>query len=292
MNACKFKLTTLKVSHQSMYAKIIKTAQQWSKRIDQENAEINVSLLCKNRVGLNQINLNVKPWVFSMAPKTAGRSLDQYLTQVFALKDILSIDSHELNTLPQVIKLHNKYPDAMTGQYSIDDLIYQLLPNHKIVHLGMMREPLMRVIHLYNEATTQHMYANKMISGLVDFESYINDMNPAEINNGQAKRLAGVLNSNKKLTDKELYFKAKYNIDHCFSLVGITEKFEDFYQILGKKCGVKFQPMPSIVRSKLKVQLTDISPEMLETVRNKNKVDIQLYEYVKSLFNKYLNLMN
>lgn len=275
-----------------MFEEILKVKEQWSERSAHENTKINISLLSQNRVGVNQINLNVMPWIFSIAPKSAGKSLDQYFTQVFALNDILSINSTELTNLPQAIRLHNKFPDAITGQHSIDDVLYQLIPDKKIVHLGMMREPLMRVILLYNDVTTHQMTTNKNGLNLVDFATYVNDINPAEINNGQAKRLAGVLNSQEKLSDKELYFKAKFTIDNYFSLMGITDQFDDFYQILGKKCGVKFNPVPSIVRSKLKVRLTDISPELHEVVHNKNKVDIQLYEYVKSQFNHYLDLMN
>jgi hypothetical protein len=275
-----------------MFEKLLKIKEQWSERTAHENTKINISLLSQNRVGVNQINLNVIPWIFSIAPKSAGKSLDQYFTQVFTLNDILSINSNELTNLPQAIKLHNKYPVAITGQHSIDDVLYQLIPDKKLVHLGMMREPLMRVILLYNDVTTHQMITNKNGLNLVDFATFVNDFNLAEINNGQAKRLAGVLNSNEKLSDKELYFKAKFCIDNCFSLMGITEQFEDFYRILGKKSGVKFHPMPSIVRSKLKVRLTDISPELYEVIHNKNKVDIQLYEYVKSQFNHYVNLMN
>jgi hypothetical protein len=275
-----------------MFEKLLKSREQWSERSAHENTKINISMLSKNRVGINQINLNVMPWIFSISPKSAGKSLDQYFTQVFALNDILSINSNELTNLPQAIKLHNKYPAAITGQHSIDDLLYQLIPDKKIVHLGMMREPLMRVILLYNDVTTHQMITNKNGLNLVDFATYVNDVNPAEINNGQAKRLAGVLNSNEKLSDKELYFKSKFCIDNCFSFMGITEQFDDFYRILGKKSGVKFHPMPSIVRSKLKVRLTDISPDLHEIIHNKNKVDIQLYEYVKSQFNHYVSLMN
>jgi len=272
-----------------MYETLIKAAQNWSKRTAIENAQININFLSKYTVKLNQISLNVKPWIFSMAPKTAGESLNQYLTQVFTLKDILSVDSNELNNMPQVINLQNKCAEAITGHYSINDLLFQLIPHHNIVHLGMMRDPLERVVHLYNDIATHQMYANKNSTGLLDFETYVNELNPVEINNGQAKRFAGVLTSPNELTDKELYFKAKFNIDNCFSLVGITEQFDDFYQMLGRKCAVKFHHIPSIKRSKLKVRLTDIGPEKIELIQDKNKVDIQLYQYVKSKFNSSIN---
>jgi len=275
-----------------MFSDLLNTEQQWSQRSELENSKINIEFLRKNKVGLNQINLHVKPWMFSMAPKTAGEWLDKYLIQIFSLKNILAIDSRQLNALPQALFLQNKCADAIRGEYCISDLIYQLLPNKRLVHLGMMREPLMRIVYLYNDRSTQQMYVNKKPTSLIDFETYIYDVNPLEINNGQAKRLAGVLNSSEKISDQELYLKAKFTIDHCYSLMGIAEQFEDFYRILGRKCGVKFQSMPPILRTKLKVRLTDIKTSSLTYIKNKNKVDIQLYHYVESQFKKYLSLMN
>ncbi len=269
-----------------MHNTILNKSEQWQSRQALENADINLKWLSQHVVDCNRINLNITPWVFLNIPKTSGRALDNYLTQSFALSDILSINSDELNQLPQSIYMKNAYPKAITGKFASNDLLYQLLPDQETVHLSMMRDPIYRVIFIYNDiATTAYHKADKS-KKTMDFDTFIKQ-EYTEINNGQARRFAGLLATDAKFSDRELYERAKYVVDNCFSLVGISEQFKDFYQLLGVKCGIKFHNLPPIVRSKLKVQLSDISDEHLALIKRKNRVDIQLYEYVKSKFNDY-----
>jgi hypothetical protein len=268
-----------------MHNKILQQAKDWQKRSKQENLTINFKWLSQFVVSSKRINLNMNPWVFSNIPKTAGRALDNYLTQAFALADILHLDSEYLRQLPQSIYLKNQYPKAITGQFDTSDLLYQLLPNQEIVHLSMMREPIYRVVFLYNNLATQAYHIKGQNGKPMDFDSFIQQKHNTEIQNGQARRFAGELSKDSTITDQELYIKAKEVVDNCFSLVGIAEQFEDFYQLLGKMCGIRFHNLPPIVRSRLKVQLSDISDEHLSIIKKRNRVDIQLYEYVKSQFN-------
>lgn len=270
-----------------MYKTILKKSEQWQNRSNQENIDINLKWLSQHVVSFNRINLNITPWVFSNIPKTAGKALDNYLTQAFALSDILSLDSVDLRQLPQSIYLKKCYPKAIIGHYSTNDLLYQLLPNQEIVHLCMMRDPIYRVIFLYNDIATNAYHTVDKSNKTMDFDDFIKQDNK-EINNGQARRFVGLLTSEQIISDKELYEKAKYAVDNCFSLVGVSEQFKQFYQLLGNRCGVNFHNLPAIVRSKLKVQLSDVSDQQLALIREKNKVDIQLYHYVKSKFEGYL----
>ena len=270
-----------------MHKLVIKKAEEWENRSNQENIDANIQWLSKHVVDFARINLNIHPWVFSNIPKTAGKALDNYLTQGFALTDILSINADDLVQLPQSIYLKKDYPKAITGQYAINDLLYQLLPNQDIVHLSMMRDPVYRVIFIYNDIATTAYHAMDQSTETMGFDTFIQKENP-EINNGQAKRFAGLLSPDIEVSDMELFRKAKYVIDNCFSLVGISEQFKQFYELLGNSCGIRFHNLPPIVRSKLKVQLSDVSDQQLAMIKDKNKVDIQLYHYVKSKFEDYV----
>jgi|GEM_PF-6552820 len=272
-----------------MHEEIINKAKNWQQRSDKENIEINLSWLTNNVVDFNKINLNKTPWVFSNIPKTAGKALDNYLTQAFVLSDILNVNSVEFNALPQCIYLKNKLPKAITGQFSMSELLYQLVPSQEIVHLSMMRDPVFRVIFLYNDIATENYHNQDDDSESLDFDSFIQQDNLLEIQNGQARRFAGLLDSEPDISDKNLYKKAKYVVDNCFSLIGISEQFNQFYELLGKKCGIKFHNLAPIVRSKLKVQLSDLKDSQLDIIKEKNKVDIQLYQYVKNLFTQRMN---
>ncbi len=272
-----------------MHSTLLNKLEQWQSRQVSENSDINLKWLSQHVVDCKRINLNINPWVFSNIPKTAGKALDNYLTQSFALADILHINSDELNQLPQSIYMKNVYPKAITGQFSTSDLLYQLLPDQEIVHLSMMRDPVYRVIFIYNDIATTAYHAMDKSVETMDFDTFIRQDN-SEINNGQAKRFAGLLSEvDTKISDRELYEKAKYVVDNCFSLVGISEQFKQFYELLGRCCGIRFHNLPPIVRSKLKVQLSDVGDQQLALIKEKNRVDIQLHHYVKSKFEDYLS---
>ena len=272
-----------------MFEKLQNKSQSWQEKSDAENTHENIQWL-KNHVSAQEkINLATTPWVFSHIPKTAGSSLESYLAQGFELKDILHINAPDLNRLPQVMYLKNKFPKLIMGHHPIHALLYQLLPDNEIVHLTMLREPLARVISYYNYITTREYHAlHKQIKNLT-FESFLAQNNMVELKNGQAKRLAGFLHSEQQISDNDLYFKAKYVIDNCFSLVGVTEYFNQFHQLLGKQCGVTYNKLPPINRSKIKVQLKDLSQTQIKIMRQNNKVDIQLYDYVKLKFLEFYN---
>lgn len=266
-----------------MHNSLLNKAQLWRDRTDIENTDSNINWLKQYVVGFDDMSLNINPWVFSHIPKTAGTSLESYLTQAFELKDILNINAPDLNNLPQCVYLKNKYPKFITGHHPIHGMLFQLLPNQKIVHLTMMRDPIRRVISYYNYIATREYHAlHKQIKDL-SFDAFLEE-DLVEIHNGQAKRLAGILHSDLQIKDSDLYFKAKYTVDNCYSLVGVTEYFKQFTQVLAKTTCSTFTQLPAINQSITKVQLTDLTQPQLKIIKQNNKVDIQLYQYVKSKF--------
>ncbi len=267
-----------------MFQLLQKTARDWHKKQDAENATNNIAWLQEHCVSFADVSVKVTPWVFSHIPKTAGTSLESYLAQIFELKDLLHINAPDLNRLPQIIYAKSKYPHLIMGHHPIHGLLYQLLPQKRIVHLTMLREPVSRVISYYNYIATREYHALHQQVKDLDFQSFLSQNNMVELNNGQAKRLAGYLHCGVGVSDNELYLKAKYVVDNCFSLVGVTEYFKQFHQLLGEQCGIKFNTLPPINRSTIKIQLKDLSHEQLQAIEINNKVDIQLYNYVKAKF--------
>ncbi len=268
------------------HIELIKIAESWQQRSDEQNTIINQQWLNDRVVHWQDINFENPMWVFSHIPKTAGTSLESYLHQAFTLKDILNVNAPDLNRLPQCVYLKNKFPKFITGHHPIHGMLYQLLPDRKVVHISMMREPVTRVISYYNYLASRNYHALHQQVKDLSFDEFIHRQDMVELHNGQAKRMAGYLHTDQTIKDSELYRKAKHVVDHCFSLIGVTEHFKQFHQLIARLCGVSFHHLPPINRSKIKIQLTDLSSEQRNIIKQKNKVDIQLYEYVKSLFIK------
>ena len=272
-----------------IFNQILGKAQNWKNNTDAENTAINLKYLKENVAELSQITVHTTPWVFSHVPKTAGTSLENYLIQPFELKDVLHVNAPDLNRLPQVIHLKNKYPNLIMGHHPIHGLLYQLLPKIRFVHLTMLREPVSRIVSYYNYlATRDYHVLHSQIKDL-SFDSFLKQDNLVEIHNGQSKRLTGYLHSEVNISDNDLYFKAKEVVDNCFTIVGVTEYFKEFCHVLEKQCGIIFNKLPPVNRSQRKIQLTDLRAEHRKSIEENNKVDIQLYQYVKSKFEKIIN---
>ncbi|MFK8010812.1 MAG: sulfotransferase family 2 domain-containing protein [Marinicellaceae bacterium] len=263
-------------------------AKQWHKNNCDKNTQLNVSWLEDHVLQLSEMTLIDCLWIFSNIPKTAGTALEKYLIQAFEMKDIFSINADELINLPESIYLKSRYPQFISGYHCMHDMLFQLLGDRKIVHLSMMRNPIERVVSCYNQVITQDYNLQNVTSKVTNFDDFIND-SMQNVANGQAKRFAGVSLTENAFSDKEVYFKAKYNIDHCFTLVGVTEFFSQFHKLIAKRCAVTFHDLPPITRLETKVQMANLSPDQMKIIKKKNKIDIQLYQYVRS---KFLNIIN
>jgi len=268
---------------------ISENALLWKQQSDSTNADINTQWLKSNVVDFNDISLKNCTWVYSHVPKTAGTALESYLIQAFELKHVLNIDAVDLNELPECLYLRSRLPQFITGYHPLNGMLYQLLNNEKVVHISMMRDPIERIVSFFNHNITQRFRSKNHSGENLSFDEYINQSHLKEINNGQSRRLAGVIDSDEEISDKELYFKARFAIDNCFTVVGVTEFFSQFHKLIAKKCGVIFHDLPPITRLETKVQLANLKPEQIKIIKQKNKVDIQLYQYVRS---KFLNLIN
>lgn len=260
-----------------------KNADKWRIRSDLENTVLNLEFLAENVVSHSKISSH-NPWVFSHVPKTAGTSFDRFLASYFELKDILHINAADLLKLPEIMFAKKKPAQLISGHHPIHGLLYQLLPQQPLVHLGLIRRPFDRVVSYFNYISTRNYHAMNQRVKDMSFDDFLKDSEFTEIENGQSKRLAGFLHSNEVVSDQELYERAKNTVDNCFSLVGVTELLDDYCQFLNNKMKIKAEPLSQLNQSKRKILLKDLSSRQRKLIESKNKVDIQLYEYVRSEF--------
>lgn len=262
-----------------------KTIKTWNKRSQRENYYINANWLEQHVVPMTQISQHATPWVFSRLPCSKGEVLENYMTQLFPLQEMQQLDEQALLDVPELINYRGSVPKFISGHHSLSSVLYQLLPSQKMVHITLLKEPISRVVGCYNQQATE-LYRKKEISvSCLSFDNIFKKKQRTQINNAQAKALAGLFVDAEKVSDNELYFYAKHSLDNCFSLVGVAALLPEFISILRRQTGVKLIDAPSSSNDQTKVML-EITTEHLKQIEQDNKVDIQLYRYALEKFSE------
>jgi len=277
------------MNKQNKLQTVEKIAKTWNSLSDAENFNLNRQFLKKHVCKLDEVSLKNKHWVFSHVPKTAGTSCENYVAQLFLIQDTLHINAPDLNEFPHVVSLKNQFPHYIAGHHPLHGMLYQLLPDQELVHLSLLREPVARVLSYYNYLMSRQSHSLHHSVKDLTFDTFIKQP-MVEIHNGQSRRLAGLLHSNENISDSKLFDRAKYVVDNCFTLVGMTEQLEDFICIIERITGVKIYRLARKNQSQISLSRDDINPTQLEIINNNNASDIMLYQYVFDKFNQLLNI--
>jgi hypothetical protein len=143
-----------------------------------------------------------------------------------------------------------------------------------LFHLTFLRDPVSRFVSHLNYLGI-HLYKDKNFNKYFDRPKYENFM---------TKRLAG----------KEDVKLAKRILIEHFDFVGITEMFDESLLLLASKLGAtNFSPnyeRKNVLKTNTNYRHKNkIDDNMLKKIREKNLLDIELYEFaVQNIFNEYI----
>lgn len=163
------------------------------------------------------------------------------------------------------------------------------------IYLTMMREPVSRVISLYNfiKSGQAKDWLKAEIKNL-SFSDYIRSGLENDIENCQTRRLAGLEWRYEKVPFGELpeeaFHQALKNIENHFVTPGLQERFDESILLMHQQLKWKMLPfyLSKNITRKNSVNFREISREDLKLIRDLNKYDIQLYDEIKCRFEKDL----
>ena len=96
-----------------------------------------------------------------------------------------------------------------------------------------------------------------------------------------------------KKGNKKALSKAKYNMQHYYSAIGIVEHLNEFIQVLHKRLPKFIIKPPKTLSKKFVtsgVKKKPITRNVMEKIMRVNRADIELYNYAKTLFLKQAKL--
>jgi len=217
-----------------------------------------------------------RPLLFLHIPKTAGSTL----AQVFKANAPSGKYFHFWNQ-PRVTELH-LVPDkeVIFGHFRYG--IHFYMPNQTAYYATMLREPVERVIsyyyfHLQDTQDPAHKFAKEHT-----FEEWLEESPAAQ--NEMTKSLSGIRSEFYPST--ETFEIAKHHL-RSMRYVGLTERFDNSLALMKYYFGFK-----DLSYDKTKVGVKkphDLDEKVREKIREKNRMDIELYEIAKEIFEAEMN---
>jgi len=227
--------------------------------------------------------------IYLHIPKTGGTTFRDIIYRQYPSNNILTIPTlNQSNSIINNLSLNReKELDIIQGhlKYGIHESL-----NKDIKYFTIFRDPIKRVLSTYyyiisQPNNPQNLSNNKKTMSIYD---YINSgVNPFLIN-GQTQLIAGkkCLINDPLIQSDELLKMAKNNINKNFIFTGTTEKFDESILLIKRILNWK-NPYYSIAnRTKIKPDYNSIDIEIRNFIKEHNRLDIDLYNYVNRSINK------
>lgn len=230
--------------------------------------------------------------IFLHLPKTAGQTfmsilLRQYPSRVVRLEPDRETDRRWLRLPEQVREANREGAAVITGHFRYG--IHRWVEG-PCRYVTFLREPVDRVLsHYYYQRerpeNPQHDLVRSIpggLAGAVAHEEY------TQLQNMQTRMLAGVpedgnLLAEQELPDDEMLARAKRNLEAC-AIVGLTERFDETLAMMATTLGWRTPVYASRNTTRQRPKVDALPPDIQELVRERNALDLALYEQARVLF--------
>ena len=171
---------------------------------------------------------------------------------------------------------------AVVGHFSFG--IHQYL-SRSSTYITLLRNPVERILSLYEHIrkykdTDLH---DQLVSEDISIEDFVLELGCKETDNDQTRRVAGVDPEFGGCTEATLN-AAKENLERCFSVVGITERFDEtlvlLRRVLNWHSALDYQ---SELVNPSRPKTTSLPQKTIDAILARNHLDMQLYEFAQQL---------
>ena len=146
-------------------------------------------------------------------------------------------------------------------------------------YVTLLRNPVDRIISLYYHLSP---------TGAISIEEFISNPSYKIFENDQTRRLAGIEPKLARCSRPTLQ-RAKENLQRYFSVVGVTERFDETLVLLKRKFGWTDKLDYYLRNINTRRPQAPFSPAVIDAIKTRNAFDCELYEYAKTLLNAALS---
>jgi Sulfotransferase family len=170
---------------------------------------------------------------------------------------------------------------AVVGHFSFGIHTYVRKP---WTYVTLLRNPVDRVVSLYHHIRRyKRNRLHKIVSSGVSIEDFVLHLSCREADNDQTRRISGLEPEFGACSISTLE-KAKDNLRRYFSVVGVTEYFDETVILIKRTLGWANDPyyLPGLV-NKERPTTTSLPQKSIEIILERNELDIKLHEFAKEL---------
>lgn len=163
---------------------------------------------------------------------------------------------------------------------------HSVLPQ-KAVYLTMLREPISRVISIYNyvKRDVNHPLYNAVKSGAISIEEFLKRKMTVDAINGQTYWLSGGVDTDAQSHKaEEALQKAKNNLTEYFPAVGIQERFDESLVLFKRIYHWRWIYYTSKNVANSRPNKRAMPDRIVRLIQDFNQLDMDLYEFARKLF--------
>ena len=227
------------------------------------------------------------PLLFVHVPKTAGSSLYSIFRTILKPPELLKVHANG-ETLLRINALPERHASRLKVLYGHVDtqLAKQIVPLRQCVTI--LRDPVDRLVSYYAFAKHMNSGSHSELARRTSITRWIDALRLPETDNGMVRRFSGLPEAGFGRCTRQMLERAKANLAQ-FALVGLTERFDEFYALLANRLGL---PMRTYVAAKVNAErprFDQLPAQMLAELERRNELDRELYRFGAELFLRQLS---
>jgi hypothetical protein len=220
--------------------------------------------------------------IFLHVPKTAGTTLNRLIEWEYNLFEMYSVDPvlfrWSAAHLRKLSKERLRKFRVFKGHMLFG--LHEVLPQ-PATYITVLRDPVERTLSAFYfmRSYKWHPLYWKFKRENWTLEDFVLRL-PRE--NVQCKIVGGAVYEEPCTT--EIFEQAKQNLRQHFSVVGLSERFEETLALMKLRFGWKLKSYSSFNITGARPKKRDLSQSTLELITEKNSFDVMLYDYAAKLF--------
>lgn len=225
--------------------------------------------------------------IFLHILKTAGQTFHSIIENQYKDKNKYNIKSPYWMQQPFSEHLKEfdeeeiKKIEVLRGHFHFG--VHKYLPQNKYTYITFLRNPIEQIVSFFYYTRTRKNHRDYNILNNITFDEYIaNEKFNWTTSNVQTRFLSG------NRFEEGDFETAKRNLENYFSIVGITERFDESLSVIKRKLGWNIDYYNNKNITKNRPDIKKISNKTINIIKEKNENDIKLYEFANKLLDTNL----